>query len=300
MRTRAIIVGTDGTESSKAAVDWAAREARLRRLPLRIMHVFEWVWVDARYDIGGESLDFARGFAEAVSAAALDRARAVAPEIECTRDTVVGHATPELIAASQGAELMVLGHRGRGGFAGLGLGSVSQRVATHAKCPVVVVRGDGDFVEGPVVVGVDDSPAADHVLATAFEVAAGRGCALTVVRAYLPSIPPWLARVRAAEVETPEQDTAERARLEGDLAPWRDKYPDVPVEIMLTHDSAASALVGLSSRACLVIVGSHGHGVLAGALLGSAGLQLLHHASCPVYIVRHRSRRIGETAQPMV
>ncbi|GAA3950437.1 universal stress protein [Actinoplanes auranticolor] len=68
----------------------------------------------------------------------------------------------------------MLGSRGRGGFGGLLLGSVSRRVATHAPCPVVVVRGRGNVVDGPVAVGVDDSPAADTVLATAFEAAAGR------------------------------------------------------------------------------------------------------------------------------
>ncbi len=58
----------------------------------------------------------------------------------------------------------------------------------------------------------------------------------------------------------------------------------MPVEVVLTHESAAAALVSASGRARLVIVGSHGRGVVAGALLGSAGLQLLHHADCPVLI----------------
>jgi nucleotide-binding universal stress UspA family protein len=60
----------------------------------------------------------------------------------------------------------------------------------------------------------------------------------------------------------------------------------VPIAIVLTHESAVAALVGASTRARLVIVGSRGRGAIAGALLGSAGLQLLHHAECPVYIAR--------------
>jgi nucleotide-binding universal stress UspA family protein len=82
MRTRAITVGADGTDSSRAAVDWAAREAERRHLPLRIMHVFDWEWRAARYDIGSEYLTIARSLGEAVSAAAFDQARAVAPDIE--------------------------------------------------------------------------------------------------------------------------------------------------------------------------------------------------------------------------
>ena len=132
----------------------------------------------------------------------------------------------------------MVGSRGRGGFASLLLGSVSQRVATHAPCPVVVVRGREDVADGPVAVGVDDSAAAEH------------------------------------------------ARLEELLSPWRLKFPEVPVEVLVSHDSPAAVLNGVSHGAQLVIVGSRGHGTVAGALLGSAGLQLLHHADCPVWIAR--------------
>lgn len=194
--------------------------------------------------------------AEAVTAAALHEARDVAPDVKIETDTPIGRAAPRLLDATEGAELVVLGNRGRGGFAGLLLGSESQRVAIHAPCPVVIVRGRGDVTDGPVAVGVDDSPAADHVLRTAFEEAAGRGCGLAVVQSYLPPIPLWLRNVPAAEVDTPDQDAEERARLDEMVAPWRTKHPQVPVETLLSHDSAAAVLVGLSHRAQLVIVGS--------------------------------------------
>lgn len=96
----------------------------------------------------------------------------------------------------------------------------------------------------------------------------------------------WLGNVRAADVEMPDQDANERARLAEQLASWLAKYPEIRVETVLTHESAASALVEASRHAQLVVVGSRGHGVVAGTLLGSAGLQLLHHAECPVYIAR--------------
>jgi nucleotide-binding universal stress UspA family protein len=294
MRTRPVIVGTDGTENSKAAVIWAAREAQRRGLPLRIAHVFEWDWEEYRYSIGNDYIDVSRQMAEAVVNNATRQAQQVDPRLAIETDTLIGHTAARLLDIADQAELMVLGHRGRGGFAGLRLGSVSQRVATHAPCPVLVVRGRED-PDGPVVAGLDDSPAADQVLETAFDAATAHRSALSIVRSYLPPIPLWLENVRASEVETPEQDAAELARVEEQLAPWRAKYPDVAVEILVTHEGAASSLVGASLCAQLVVVGSRGRGRIRGALLGSAGLQLLHHAECPVLIARpHEAATAGK------
>lgn len=289
MNTKAIVVGTDGTDSSTIAVDWAAQEAHRRHLPLRIVHAFDWEWRGARYNVGSEFIDIARKVAEAVVAAAWDRARDIAPDISIETETLIGHAAPRLLEVSGGAELLVLGSRGRGGFAGLLLGSVSQRVATHASCPVVVVRGHATNASGPIAAGVDDSPTADLVLETAFTAATEHDCPLTIVRAYLPVIPLWLSDVAPPTVDTPEQDAVERVRLEEQLAPWRAKYPDVPVQTVVTHESAAFALERESRRARMVVVGNRGHGLLAGAFLGSTTLQLLHHAACPVFVTRPRS-----------
>jgi len=140
MTRRVIIVGTDGTDSSMAAVAWAATEAQRRGLPLRIVYAYDWDWHESRFDIGNEHLDVARQLADAVVAYAYDRAREVAPNADISTDTLVGHALPRLTEVAEGAELLVLGNRGRGGFAGLLLGSVSQHLIHHAGCPVAVVR----------------------------------------------------------------------------------------------------------------------------------------------------------------
>jgi nucleotide-binding universal stress UspA family protein len=285
MRNPSVVVGTDGTACGTAAVEWAAAEARRRRAPLRIVHAYEWDWHESRFDIGNEYIDVARAIAEATVSAARDRARALAPGIEIESRTLVGRAAPGLLQVSRDAALLVVGSRGRGGFAGLLLGSVSQRVATQASCPVVVVRGKAD-PSGPVVAGLDETPAAEQVLETAIESAAARGAALTVVRAFLPVIPLWLANVQPADVDTPSEDAVQRAAVNELLEPWIEKYPHVPVNVVLTHDGAAAALVHASTGAQLVVVGNHGHGVVSRSLLGSAGQQLLHHAECPVLIVR--------------
>jgi nucleotide-binding universal stress UspA family protein len=288
MRIDRIVVGTDGTDSSKAAVRWAAREAVRRGSLLEVVHAFDWEWASARYDSGSEYIDLARQSADAIVAAATDQAQAAAPAVRVRADSRIGRPVPQLLDRAAGAELVVLGSRGRGGFASLLLGSVSQHVATHAPCSAAVVRGTGD-TEGPVAVGVDDSTAAGLVLETAFEAAASRGCPLAVVRTYLPLAPLWVANdVPPTDFDTPEQDAAERERLDEQLTPWREKFPDVPVETMLSHDSAAAVLTGVSHGSQLVVVGSRGHGTLAGTFLGSTGLQLLHHAACPVLVVRPR------------
>jgi nucleotide-binding universal stress UspA family protein len=288
MRTSHMVVGTDGSDGSRAAVRWAAREAQRRGTPLHIVHALDWEWHAARYNIGGEYLVEARRHADDLIADATEEARAVAPDVRIESQALVGNPAPRLIEASADADLLVVGNRGRGGFTSLLLGSVSQRLGLHASCPVVVVRGRGET--GPVAVGVDDSPAADQVLEAAFTAAAGRGAGLAVIRTYLPPTPLWLAGdMVPAEVQTPDQDAIERERLDQQLAPWRGKYPEVPVETMISHDSAAAVLVGVSKGAQLVVVGSRGHGALTGAFLGSTGMQLLHHAECPVLIVRPRA-----------
>lgn len=286
MQTKAIVVGTDGTPTSNAAVDWAAAEARRRGLALRIVHAFDWDWRESRFEVGTDFVDTARQQADAVIAAAVARVRQIAPEIIIQTFALIGHAVPRLLESARTAQLLVLGSRGRGGFSGMLLGSTSQRLAIHAPCPVVVIGDQDDVDAGPIAAGVDDSPSADLVLEAAFSAAAAQGCPITVVRAYPPVIPGWLTTDLPPTVDTPQQHAAELTHVEEQLAPWRAKFPDVPVEVALSHDSPPAALVEASRSARLIIVGSHGHGLLSGSLVGSTSLQLLHHAACPVQIAR--------------
>ncbi|MFF0379223.1 universal stress protein [Actinoplanes missouriensis] len=286
MRTPMIVVAVDGTEPSRAAVRWAAREAELSNRSLLVLHILDWEWNASRYDFGGQHYALAQEIAGGIVARAAEDAKNAAPAITVVTDVRTGNPAAQLIIASEEGELMVLGHRGTGGFSELRLGSVSQRVATHAHAPVVVVRGRPDPYTGPVVVGVDDAESADTVLESAFAAARDRGSSLVAIRAYPPVPPMYAGYLPAAALQTEEQDEAERARFLERLAPWRAKYPDVPVEALMSHDTAAAVLTGVSHTAQLVVVGSRGHGVVVGTLLGSTGLQLLHHAESPVLIVR--------------
>jgi nucleotide-binding universal stress UspA family protein len=95
----------------------------------------------------------------------------------------------------------------------------------------------------------------------------------------------------AVPVEDPEQRREEELRhLADDIAAWREKYPNVAVRLAALDGHTAEVLIGLSSSAQLIVVGTRGHGGFAGVLLGSVGLQLLHHADCPVLIARPHER----------
>ena len=135
MRTDVIVVGTDGTECGTAAVGWAAREAERQGAPLRIVHAFDWEWESARYDAGSEYIEIARQLAEAVTAAALAHVRAITPSVRASADAVIGNPIPQLLGAARDAAMVVLGSRGRGGFARMTLGSVSQAVLPATDCP---------------------------------------------------------------------------------------------------------------------------------------------------------------------
>jgi nucleotide-binding universal stress UspA family protein len=143
---------------------------------------------------------------------------------------------------------------------------------------VVVVRGPVTAGDGPVVAGVDGSADADHALGLAFEFADRHGLRVVVVRAYSP--------VTASPVveDAQERRDAEREILQTSVVPWCDKFPQVPVESVALAGNPAEVLARMSNDARVVVVGRRGRGGFASLVVGSVGVQLLHHAHCPVLI----------------
>lgn len=147
----AIVVGVDGSPDGVAALRWAAEEARLRGAPLRLVHAYQaprLAYGDGLAAPGMYQPALAPGDIEQVAEAAGAEARGViestlaqvdAEGLEVTQDAIEGPAASVLIEAGRGAALLVVGSRGRGGFAGLLLGSVSQQCAQHPPCPVVIL-----------------------------------------------------------------------------------------------------------------------------------------------------------------
>jgi nucleotide-binding universal stress UspA family protein len=139
-----IVVGVDGSDGGRAALAFAAGEAALRAAKLRM--VSAWAVVPAVY-AGGfapgfdqETIDAFRETAESVVQEALAEAKRLQPSLEAEGRTREGQAAEVLLEDARDAILVVVGNRGRGGFASLLLGSVSQQVVHHASCPVLVVR----------------------------------------------------------------------------------------------------------------------------------------------------------------
>jgi nucleotide-binding universal stress UspA family protein len=289
----AIVVGVDGSDEGAAALRWAADEAARRRLPLHVVHGFLWPLTGMYLGPSPEGPEGGglAAQAETLLADSAAQARAMCPELAVSTELVVAAPAPILVEQSRTAALVVVGHRGLGGFTGLLVGSVGVQVGAHAHCPVVVVRGDeADGVREPahhrrVVVGTDGSPGATTAIGLGFEEAALRGCELTVIHAWEPPPTPGGGVLRLQGRENAKIGET-GARILGEaLASWEDKYPEVPVRRVVLHSAPAKALIGESARAELLVVGSRGRGGFTGLLLGSTGQAVLHHARCPVAII---------------
>jgi nucleotide-binding universal stress UspA family protein len=292
-----ILVGYDGSPSARDAVGWALAEAGMRQAAVRLVHAFGWPIgggmlvppVPAGYDLQ------LRDAAGSMLSEAVARATKQAPVgVSVTGEIIDGPAVVTLCAQSAGASMVVLGSRGLGGFTGLLAGSVTVGVATHAHCPVVVVRHDGAAVPGgPVVVGIDDS--AEGRLAVGFAVreAAKRGVGLVAVRAWTTPARALSGDPLRVELDVDEMETAERHVVREVIGSWSAQHPGVDVAIRLIQGTPSHALTTASADAQLVVVGSRGRGGFRGLLLGSVSHQLLHHARCPVAVVREVSAPSG-------
>ena len=145
-----IVVGVDGSEDSKDALRWAARQAQITDATLEVItawHLpidFGTAWqIPATYGKSRAQVDFAQDARKTLTAA-IEEVLGASPEVAVTPKLVSGNAAPVLIEASREAALLVVGGSGHGGFTGMLLGSVSQHCVQHATCPVVVVRHRGD------------------------------------------------------------------------------------------------------------------------------------------------------------
>lgn len=287
-----VVVGIDESDSAREAVRFAAAEAQRRHATLRIVLAFSLSDPVGGFDragIGEHYRESAVQGAEAALDAAEAVAREVAPDIQVEKDLRAGFPVPVLLDESERARTVVLGSRGLGGFAGLLIGSVAVALASRGQSPVVVVRevpsapGAVEETPLPVVVGVDGSPTSEAAVAFAYEEAALRGAPLLAVHTWTDyAIEPTIATM----IDWNAIEDDERLVLGERLAGWSAKYPDVEVSRVVVRDRPAHALVEQSKNAQLVVVGSRGRGGAAGLFLGSVSHGVLHHAHCPVAIVR--------------
>ncbi|MFI7330233.1 universal stress protein [Micromonospora aurantiaca (nom. illeg.)] len=283
-----ILVGYDGSADAAVALNWALDEAGRSGRPVRLAYVFEWLtvtgWIGPGVAPGVWPDEAARQQVDELVRKAAADAAAERPGLTVHGEVFDGPPALVLQERSADARMLVLGSRGHGGFGGLLAGSTAVSVAAHAHCPVVVVRDGQAATSGPVVVGSDGSESALRALGFAVERAAQRDVPLRVLRAWEPPGDRWVP----PDFDPEQVAASERAAAEAELAPWRESFPDVPVEIEAVPGSASALLVEASRSAQLVVVGSRGRGGLRGMLLGSVSQQLIQHSHCPVAVVRER------------
>lgn len=275
-----IVVGVDESDGAAQALRWAVREGQLRGWP--VTAVLAWGFLDQHQPIG-----FEPDYTESDAAATLSRI--VADVLGGGAEAVDTRAVCDLpvralLEASAGADLLVVGARGLGGFKGLLLGSVSQRCLQHATVPVAVVRGDGDDPDRQrrVVAAVDGSATSHRALAWALDEARARSASLIAVTAWHP---PYLTGFPITETvpDTSSLEAASRHLLATALA--ASDVTGVEVDCVTPCSSPASAILQAADGADLVVMGSRGLGGLTGALIGSVTTQVLQHADTTVVVV---------------
>ncbi|MET7380631.1 universal stress protein [Streptomyces sp. NPDC005526] len=284
-----LVVGVDGSEPSLRAVDWAADEAALRGVALRLVYASLW----ERYEGAALARDLGKPSEEVraqdIVEAAARRARGRRPELAVTTESLPEEPEYALVKEGHNASALVLGTRGRSGVADLLLGSVSLFVAAHADCPVIVLRGNNDNqaragVHGRIVVGVGDAPSA--AVRFAVQEAERRGVPLEAVRAWrCPAHETVDHPLIAGEPERVYEERAAEA-LEGAL---REVPPQAKVRRRTVEGPARKVLLAASHEADLLVVGTRRRPGHLGFQLGRVAHTVLHHSACPVAVVPERA-----------
>ena len=290
-----VVVGVDGSETSLAAAEQAAEEAALRGTGLRVVQALSWPSAPALpgVTVEGSAAEIFYSWAETSVDEAVSRARSVAPDVEVTGSVALGEVLPVLTELSGSALLLVVGGKGKGGFKGLLLGSIATHLASHSRCPVLVVRGAAE-PSGPIVAGVDGSAANRDAIAFAFAEASLRGADLVVAHTWSESSAPSPVRRDPSGQyagEPGELREERKALLSEALAGYAERYPDVHVEHHVVRGGAREGLVDASKGARMLVVGARGHGGFTGMRLGSVSHAVLHHAHCPVVVVPSKGDR---------
>ncbi|HVX22159.1 MAG TPA: universal stress protein [Acidimicrobiales bacterium] len=286
-----VVVGVDGSEGADRALEWGVRQAARTGAALEI---------HAAYGPGYVFItpsEVTRALTRVTDQAAA-RASALEPDVPIRCVTHERAPADELLAASDGADLLVVGSRGLGGFKGLLLGSVSRHCILHARCTVVVVPSDGRTAErgaapevpgrdpariAHILVGVDGSASSARAFAWALDEAEAAKAAVRAVIVWS-----WPYGGAWGPMSPGDFDPAgdAEATLAQVIEPARTVHPSVDVSPAVVEGHPASILVDAAADADLLVVGHRGLGGLGGAVLGSVGDYCATHAPCPVAVVR--------------
>ncbi|MCX5062748.1 universal stress protein [Streptomyces sp. NBC_00201] len=290
--TGPVVVGVDGSPAGMTAAWWAASEALDRHLPVLLIH--SWTTQPLNVPTAQEARSKQQHGREVLQRAEAELVHRY-DGLAVTTQLVQAPAAQALLDHSERAALLVLGSRGHGSAASFLLGSISLHVLGLTQCPAVTVRADDPAVEAgwghpaaagrnEVVVGVQEpAAAADPLLEFAFTTAELHGTRVHAVRA-LP-----LFRPQAVPVghDSGRHEVEARAQLTARLAPWREKFPDVPVVEQVTMGPAAQVVLSAATHGQLTVVGRRQHPSRLTWKLGPVAHAALHHVPGPVAVVPH-------------
>ncbi|WNV75261.1 universal stress protein [Geodermatophilus sp. DSM 44513] len=293
-----IVVGVDGSPGARAALVWALAAAARSDAFLEVVSTFpvtDLYWVDP-YLLDPGRIESIQSDTDARVRALLNEvmsepAVATVKGAEAIQVHVVvlpGPPTEHLVQRAAGAQLLVVGSRGRGGVRSTLLGSVALHCSTHAPCPVVVVHPTPQPAAGRVVVGVDDSDMSRAALARAVQEAGRLGAEVEAVVVYQP-VSYWSELYAVTAV--PVGETLEQAQRRGEaiVAEVLGEEAGVAVRVVAEDGAPGDVLVRRADGAALLVVGSRSHNRLVGMVLGSVALHCVVHAPCPVMVVRPES-----------
>jgi nucleotide-binding universal stress UspA family protein len=280
--TRRVVAGVDFSDNAAHAAAWAAQAATDRGLPLHLAYALDLPtgmgeilepveYAEKHRAAGGKLLGGLRlGFEQQH------------PGLAVSTEISERGAAETLVLLSRGAELVVTGSRGHGGFAGMLLGSVSLKLAAHARCPAIVVRGHDRAAANEIVLGVEPGQA-EAPIRFAFQTAARLGAKVRAVRVWWPDY--GYSAGTYSPIDIPAVDRDQGSDLGALLKEMREAYPGTEVSTSVMHDNPVPALLEAAQAARLLVIGAHRH---RGPLSVGAGYVVqgvLSHSSTPVAVV---------------
>ncbi len=280
------VVGLDGSDCAANALEWAAANVADRGTAMSLVSAWQTPVVGAYPMSAPAAMSYDES--ELHDAAAHDVsevARTTGERVGVPVTASVGHGGPAqvLLEAAESASLLVIGSRGRGGFARLLLGSTSTQCATHASVPTIVVPGDVEPTRAEtVLIGCDGSPNSMVALRWAIDFAGRDG---TVIVAWVWDATPLAVGADAFFFPDASDLAAERFHHLVDTVSDQARARGVTVQRKFIRGTPRSVLAEQAEQADLVVVGARGHGAVGAALLGSVSTWMLHHVHRPIAVV---------------
>lgn len=278
-----VVVGVDGTEGSSGALEYAVKQAGMRDASLCLINV------GPSQTTFTPLLPYVQPETDTAGLATLAQARKqvaqLAPDLDVVTVLRTGSRITQLVNVAAHGQLLVLGRETRTGLSRLVSGATTASVVARSGVPTAVIPNTypSPTVDGPVVVGLRDAQWSDDLLGVAFATASAQATSLQVVHAW--DIPdPYIRRIE--ERASGEEWTAAGTRfVEEQVAPWRQRYPDVPITAEVVCDGPCGALLTAAQAASLVVLLRQPVPRILGAHLGRTTRSVIAATPCPALVV---------------